>query len=70
MARIQVELQNAHHPHERMWDGLFKVSVDDDGIHHLYVCFGHQASIDTNRESIVKLRDSLNELLGESKDES
>lgn len=66
MARIEVGLENAYHPLDRMWDGLFKVSVGDDGVHHLYVCFGHQASIDTNRESIVKLRDSLNELLDES----
>jgi hypothetical protein len=57
-------LNNFHRPQCTKTAGLFRLSVDNSGAHMLHASFvNHQASMDTDRASIIKLRDDLTKFL-------
>lgn len=58
MARIDL-----NNPYDERDKHVISISKDDDGVYDVYLCGTHQSSVYTDRESLERLRDMLNDIL-------
>lgn len=63
--KTRTMLTNFYYPKEDMHRGMLDVINAGEGRFYFYLAAGHQASIDTDRESLVLLRNNLNRVLGQ-----